>query len=281
MRNDIILEPHAGLANRMRVIASGLWLGGILNKKIKLIWNPDSDLNCPFENLFEPIADLEPIDKKKKLFIVRSTAQKSMLKRFVITCVNALISNKFIVFKDAEVKNICKGEIDIIALGKNCKILYFMTCEEFGVKTDEYKRFIPKPDIQHKINEQCKQFNLRTIGVHIRRTDNEIAIQQSPTELFIQRIKEDIEKDPDINYFLSTDDAQTEYQLKTLFGDKILTFDKEYSRDSMQGVKDALVDMYCLANTTKIYGSYWSSFSDVAARINGIPIEKIKIQNNA
>ncbi|MEI6696159.1 MAG: hypothetical protein WCO13_08830 [Bacteroidota bacterium] len=276
MQNVILLEPHGGLANRMRVIVSGLWLAGKLNKKIKLIWNLNSDLNCSFEELFEAIPNIECIEKKKALFMFRSTFQKPLLKRLIIKCINVLVSGKYVVFEDRTVKMIMNKEIDIVALGKSNKTLYFMTCEEFGDNHSEYKYFIPKPDIQQKIDRQCNQFNSKTIGVHIRRTDHEIAIKLSPTELFIQRINEDLAKDPEINYFLSTDDAATEIQFKMLFGDKIMCTEKEFSQNSSYAIKNALVDFYCLANTNKIYGSSSSSFSYIAARINGIKIENLK-----
>jgi len=270
---DIILEVYGGLGNRMRVIASGIWLAKQSNKSILLIWDENKDLNCPFEELFDSIPNLKCISKKKVYFLFRSALKKPFWKRLIISCINVLLSSKFIIIEDADVKMIQHNEIDILALSKSVKTLYFRTCEEFGNNYNEYKHFIPKSDIQLKINEQCCQFNSNTIGVHIRRTDHEIAIRSSPTELFIQRIKEDLEMDPDINYFLSTDDAATEVQLKLLFGDKIMFTHKEYSRNNPRGIKDALIDMYCLANTSKIYGSYWSSFSDIASRINNIPLE--------
>ena len=38
----------------------------------------------------------------------------------------------------------------------------------------------------------------------------------------------------------------------------------------------AMVDLYCLAKCSKIYGSHGSSFSDVAARIGNIPLKVMK-----
>ena len=46
---------------------------------------------------------------------------------------------------------------------------------------------------------------------------------------------------------------------------------RDLSRDSVNGVKDALLDLMCLSKTDKIIGSYFSSFTDIAADINGIP----------
>ncbi|MDR2121881.1 MAG: hypothetical protein LBP34_02035 [Flavobacteriaceae bacterium] len=41
---------------------------------------------------------------------------------------------------------------------------------------------------------------------------------------------------------------------------------KVLDRNLKQGIQDAVVDMFCLANTQKIYGFYWSSYSEIAAK---------------
>ena len=281
MSKDIILEPFGGLANRMRVIASGLWLGDKLHKNIKLIWNLSPELNCPFESLFEPINNIEIVNKKFRYRYFRSVEYNNSIRQISRMTTKAILTSNYNVFEDNNVKRIQAGEIDIIKIGNAFKKLYFITCEEFGNNFEKFKLFIPKPEIQKRINEYSDQFNGKTIGVHIRSTDHAIAMEQSPTILFANRILNDLEQDPAANFFLSTDDPEIEFQLKTRFSHKIITIEKEYSRNSHDGIKDALVDFYCLANTQKIYGSYWSSFSDMAARINGINVEKLRIDEKS
>jgi hypothetical protein len=53
-----------------------------------------------------------------------------------------------------------------------------------------------------------------------------------------------------------------------------LWFIKELNRNSQQGITDAVVDMFCLSKTKYIYGSYWSSFSDIASVIGDDKIIK-------
>jgi len=280
-KNYIIIEPHGGLANRMRVIASGLWLAKILDKKIKLIWNLDYSLNCSFNELFENIENIEHIEKKITYKFIQSEENKPTNLKWIIRIINIFSARNYILFEDSLVKRIRKGERDIFALASKNKTLYFRTCEEFGSNTDALRLLVPKKEIQQKINIICKQFNQKTVGIHIRRTDHSPAIEKSPTELFINRIQDDLRTDPQINYFLATDDKQIVNLFKEHFGDKIVTLDKEYSRNTIQGVKDALTDMFCLANTTKIYGSYWSSFSYISARIAGIKCETLRNKQNA
>ena len=154
--------------------------------------------------------------------------------------------------------------------------MYFQTCEEFGNNFDEFARFIPTSEIQAIIDKQTEKFNINTIGLHIRRSDNVKSINESPLELFIEKIKEELNSNLNANFFLSTDDLRTEQELKSLFNNKIITNQKNFDRNTPKGIKDAVVDLFCLSKTQYIYGSYWSSFSDIAARLGRIKLITIK-----
>jgi hypothetical protein len=130
--------------------------------------------------------------------------------------------------------------------------------------------------IQENINKNVARFNSKTIGVHIRRTDHTESINGSPLKSFIDTIRTDLLKDSSLNYFLATDDKEVEITLKKIFPGNIITYEKVYSRMNVEGIQDAMVDLYSLASTTKIYGSYFSSFSDMAARIGNIQLEIIQ-----
>ncbi len=45
------------------------------------------------------------------------------------------------------------------------------------------------------------------------------------------------------------------------------------SRNSEDGIIQAACELFALANTQKIIGSYWSSFGEIAARLGNIDIE--------
>ena len=102
------------------------------------------------------------------------------------------------------------------------------------------------------------------------------SIKGSPLEGFIEAMSRDLIADSETNFFLATDDAEVEKVLIKRFPGKIITYKKVYSRQEVKGVQDAMVDLYCLSRTNKIYGSFYSSFSEIASRIENIPLEIIK-----
>ena len=53
----------------------------------------------------------------------------------------------------------------------------------------------------------------------------------------------------------------------------ILTAKDEADRNSIAGIKGGIIDMFALSKTNKIYGSFQSSFSELAAQIGNVPIE--------
>jgi DNA-directed RNA polymerase subunit N (RpoN/RPB10) len=71
--------------------------------------------------------------------------------------------------------------------------------------------------------------------------------------------------DPAVTFFLATDSPQVAATMFEEFGARVLQHPKKsLSRDDPEAIRDALIDLYCLANCRKLIGSYWSSFTDTA-----------------
>jgi hypothetical protein len=67
-------------------------------------------------------------------------------------------------------------------------------------------------------------------------------------------------------------------ELRDVFGHRIVTPSAEARRDGVDGIRGGLIDMYTLAATRRIYGSQGSTFSKMAARLGGIPLEMLEKQ---
>jgi hypothetical protein len=142
--------------------------------------------------------------------------------------------------------------------------------------TNYYHLFKPVKPLQKLIEKQVARFLKPTTGIHIRRTDNIKSIQKSTTRLFIDMVTHLLEKDSNQLFYLSTDDLKTETLFKAEFGDYIICQDKkDFKRDSSSGIESAVIDLFNLSETRNILGSYHSSFSEIAAKIKGIPLRTI------
>lgn len=266
----IYLEPQGGLANRLRVIANGIWLKRRLNTQLCVIWNETHELNCPYHLLIEPIADFTIIPKKKVFDFVTRTVQPDNKSRFKAKLKN-LIARVEICITDED-----HQLIDVYDTVRHHKRIYIKTCQRFTDSMDEFKLFKPIPSLNLKVNELLGLLGPAGVGVQVRRTDNAMSIANSPLELFTGRMKELLAANDTTRFFLATDDVNVELELKLIFGDRIISPPKDLSRQTIAGIQAAVVDLFVLAGTGRILGSYWSSFSEVAAWMGDIPLEVIK-----
>lgn len=254
----IIIQPSGGLCNRMRVINSGWQLARWRREKLLVLWNCNAELNCPFGALFRPvtefqITDIHSVADLRKLFY-QKTARTYLTNETLLAHRNP------------------DGCLDPAYAGSLKKNIYIFTWESF-YPSEDYHLFVPTEGLQKRIDEMTSRFGPFCVGVHIRRTDNQPAIGKSSTDAFLASMKRELSVNPDTMFYLATDDFEEEKRLRETFPDRILSNQTRcLRRDSKEGMQDALLDLYSLAATKKIIGSYFSSFTDIAADMQKIPL---------
>jgi hypothetical protein len=154
-------------------------------------------------------------------------------------------------------------------LGNN---IYININGRFLYPKEPYKYFKPVNSIKSRVEDLSKEFNSCTVGVHIRRTDNKLAIAKSPIERFIELMSREKSRNEKVKFYLATDSPDSEKIIFERFPGDVIINIKELRRDRKEGIKDALVDLLCLSKTSRIIGSYWSSFTDVASEMGKIPL---------
>ena len=260
---DIIAQPLGGLCNRMRVIVSAVTLAKKMERPLEIIWTQDSSLNAKFSDLFEPIP-YKIIECP--LNSLRYKVQYHWFKDI----------RRGLVLDDQWISKNARGkDYDAWRDYFNGKDLYMQTNLDILFDND-YSLLKPKKSVIEALNNvTC---NKKTIGLHIRRTDNKKAVKYSPTNLFFTKVEEELKEDAQTKFYLATDDPQEETAFMEKFGDSIIIYRKHsLDRNNPIAIKDALVDLYNLSCCRKIYGSYWSSFSDTAALWSGIKKVVLKV----
>lgn len=271
----LVIEPRNGLANRLRVIDSGIALAKKLNKQLVVDWILNEDLNCRFDKLFEPIDGLIindgiklpfPFNRHLNLYYFFKTL------RFDISFDSISLRSKL------NRENYKFNEVDFDVHLKKYNKIFITTGEFFFPSPKKYHYFKPKPFINYEVDKMCNKLGTNFIGIHIRRVDNEYAILYSPTTLFIEVINSILKEDINTKFFLSTDSTEEEIFFKQAFPDNIFSNTKIYNRNEEKGVQDALVDMLCLSRASKIYGSFYSSFPEAATYFSGNNLIVLKNQ---
>lgn len=268
--------PVGGLANRMRAIASAYQLCKEVDSMLHILWFQDWALSAPFNSIFEQTPLLNISEASGMDFLLYDRARR---RNFHIPALPQwLLFERRI--NEIEVSPLKEQGFDFAewARGHRCH----MSCyQSFGSFPNTlYKQlFHPVSEVISQVDRYCSQFSEHTIGLHIRRTDNIDSIKFSPTSLFINKVKEEIDLHADTRVFLATDSEEVKQELLEQFGFRVITSKKSASRDSIEGIRGGLTDLWTLSATHKIYGSTGSSYSCMASSIGGKPLEILQTTN--
>lgn len=277
-KGEIYIEVTDGLANRLRTLNSFYNFSQKKQKKLFVCWEAGPGYSDEgFEKFFHN-KDIKFITKKEyncfsnKLFNLNNFVYK-----------NKKNPDKYIFeLPQSELIRLINQE-SFCYSGNSC--LEYMFPSDFS--DDEFFNLKLKNNINLEINKILDSFNENTIGVHIRRGDAwqspwKNNFKLSDDRSFILKMKEEINKDKNVKFFLSTDCRKTQNKFKKLFRNKIIVnnnknfFNSKNINSLKPFQKDAVIDLILLSKTKKIFGSNWSSFSYIASKIGKNDLEIIK-----
>ena len=239
-RKKIIVRPSGGLCNRLQVLASAMVMANELDRYLYMVWD---NYPAAFNELFEiPVVPEITVEEYNRIKEDNSGNVK-------------IIERK--TFHRIKELSPATKEDTILIFGNHS---FYNSVNDFFYVLRSFKP-------RQKIADRMITIPQNTVGVHIRRTDNKIAIAESTNENFMAIMDELVAEFNDITFFLATDDPETKELFVNKY-DRVLTYDVEYSRRDAQGVKDALLELMTLAQTRVILGSTNSSFSTMAALFN-------------
>lgn len=277
----IISEPCAGLGNRFLGLASCYHWAKENNEELRVLWKTETAMGARNEVIFtlpEEIQVVHARDYGYKVYPFSQLRYNLMKKRLKA-------SADF--FADVgEVQDLyeAEGREGIAAVIKNNDTKYLRVFTEFYPlsEIENPLGFIKPTDVVlKKVHDTIGDVDCSdTIGIHIRRADNQVCINNSPLDLFINKMKEEVELNDKTKFYLASDDKPTLDELSRVFGDRIMIMkEKSFARDNTEGIIDAYAELLCLSHSKKIIGSFYSSYSKIAAMISGIPLEIMRIEN--
>lgn len=275
---ELIINPIGGLANRMRSIASGLSLASDMQIPVRVMWPVNRDLSICYDKLFcrdslpcpltntNGIVDLfcYDIPRKRNLYLPkvfrimgsgRRLSDADGLPQFIG-------DTRGLREKIAQVKN-------VLRIRSGLEYYPFDACV--------YRRiFTPVESVRRLAASLCDVPPSEMIGLHVRRTDNVESIARSPLRLFEEVVERQIAIDSSAIFYIASDSDEVKRSLVTRFGSKHFRYSTmKVSRTTAEGMQMALAEMLVLSQCKKIYGSYWSSYSEAAAMLGNVPFEQL------
>lgn len=231
----IHLQVCAGLANRLRALVSGICFAEDLKRPLVLHWPPIEPSCCAhFEALFDP-SSLPPF-----VTVVPEYPERQRLTQ----CLSQEDLDKL---KEKE----GQGVYNLKSYG-----WFHRSDPERWLK--HLRALKPSQYIEERLSNLSFD---DTLGVHIRRGDNEKSIQGSPLSVFLDLLA----VNPSPKFLVATDDADVRAIFQKHFPQKCVFVANVLARNTEQGMIEAAIDFFALSRCEKILGSVYSSFSDIAA----------------
>ncbi len=269
----ITLRPVGGLCNRLMAIDSMIRVCESVKRDLRIIWLINEDVGISFHDIYKPLKseaiNITLVELSDRPLIYSDRLSGGLRQSVYNTLLKLLQRYKFSFVKHARETARLKASNYNFHQLKTYPSAYLSSWGKLDSLPFDSSRFL----LQVAISKKIQTFKANTIGVHIRRTDHTLAIQKSPLENFINKMKEELEANTKLSFFVASDSADVKTTLLEKFGDKIFISDKENaSRNSQSGMINAVLDLYGLANTSKIIGSSISTFTAMASEIRGIEL---------
>ena len=270
--NTIVLE--GGLGNRMRVAAAAYTMAQRTSLPFRVLWTRQWGMHCRFDELFIVDSSFTLRDARgfEQFLFARAKASNLWLPRLCQRlCFRHIILSPQIYYLQ-------RDGFDFEAWFRQDSTLMtayrdFCTWDDSLVS----QLFRPLPDIEQEVCTRAAAFSSYTIGLHIRRTDNQESIDASPVELFFNAVDHELSEHPDLHVYLATDNEPTKVLFRQRYGtDRIQTAPSQATRDNVAGIREALIEMLLLSRTTRVYGTAASTFSEMAVKFTGIPLIILK-----
>lgn len=266
----IIIEPCAGLGNRLLGLASAHTVAEKLGRELVVMWKREVGCNIRADELFDlPMQVIEisengfkkePIAQWKGDRVKKQWRQKA---------------GRFFSCDDVEQIKQEQGYEALYRMIEQEPIVYIKAfgpiCE---VGAQDYAFLKPAPGIIEKGARLFEKLDGNTVGVHVRRTDHTEAIANSPIDVFVEKMQQELTAEKETKFFVATDDATVREELRQKLPQTTLIFLESgiIDRNSREGLEDALIEMLALSKCKKIIGSYNSTFSLLPSYIGNIPL---------
>jgi hypothetical protein len=242
----LFLRPCAGFGNRIRAIASGLCAAEDTGRKLTITWAEEPAWSGNFYDYLNGPALVVPVPRplKGEQMCVKESEWDVIRRKTPST--------------------------DPIIIGSYAKF-YEPDRERW---LTHLRSLRPSEAMMVRAGIVKENMPPNYVGVHIRRTDNTQSIRESPTNAFIEKLREFPET---THFFVASDDDRERLRLSAAFPERVHTGANILDRTSREGCREAFLDFLLLSGAIEIIGSFYSSFSEMAAAYGACPLTIIQV----
>lgn len=284
----LIVGCPAGLANRLRVLTSGLAWQRLTGVQFTMWWPQTAPCSAAFTRLFEPVPEVGGAMEAEVmalpavgsyLFTPMFDIAAATEPELAFRCSGWLVPPRLPLLATAAGRLLPKAPAPFTDM--HAKVM--------AQAAIELGRLRPVETIRLRVEQfATERFRRQMIGVHVRRGDFPAQRPDATPDLkaLIRAIQTFLKSMPDAAIFVATDDgAVNPYtgkatgqegvveRLRAEFGDRIVTAEPStLDRRDPKAIEDALVDLLLLRRTQAVVGSAASSFSELAVFGRSVPV---------
>ena len=242
----IVVEAWHGLGSRLKALVSGMCAADEVGKEVHVIWSVTADCGAKFADLFDIVAAPLP----------------------VWTHVHNELSVGY-------TQHACDTQAQWDAVKHTKAVTYLKSGSRFHTTADvKFAYWLKSLKPVAAITTAVALDLTGIVGVHLRRTDNMVSITSSPNSAFITAMQA---RPAETRFFVASDSAEDRAALEAAFPGRILTVAKNLTRNSKEGLQDALKDFVALSKCSEILGSKGSAFSEMAALYGGVALTVVTV----
>lgn len=272
----IVCVNRAGIGNRLRGLVSAMRLCKKLDRKLLLFWENNKYLGCDFNDLFEN--KFNEVDEEFVKLISNqpySKTYRDVLEEDFDDHEYIILDTWKFVFLPGEIENDFNKtyaskeganidfEFDRIPMNLRLEIL------------EELIELRISKDVLDKVKSFEDKHNLKKYnGMHIRRGDNKFTTDGREKVSSDEKFAKIILDNPDEKFFVSSDSILSSICMKTISPDRIIYYpDEDKKRSTKESIQEALAAIILLSKTKYLYGSFLSTFTEMAWWFSGCKTE--------
>jgi hypothetical protein len=260
----LIMQPITGLCGRLRAVASAIRFSELHRiSRLTVAWDVGRHLFDPDMTLFDWIVEANSKGIKDFHPYLKMT---SGIRHRPRENIKAILSSP--------------------TLYVNTSYVFPFVREDYATIVRKSCSFLPppRPDIRLRIDQFRGTYFNRTVGMHMRRTDQLRSIVESPNSAFFREAETLIDQGKTI--FLATDNEESSEMMKKKFGSNIITFPKSNPtlvrrwprrQEILDDWIEDFIDLHLLATCEYVLGSRHSAYTSVAMALNRSPKSRVVV----
>ena len=259
--NALHVIPTAGLANRLRVLGSAMWVAEERSIPLVMTWPDDDAISVPFEALFTNALDRDA---------GRTT--------------RSFVNQRLVGFESAGAGDDTVVEVRSHEAFSHTGGVPAYTRPFWSAVRPHLLSLTPVEEVRRRVDAIRGRFAPTTIGVHVRSGTGPMRFDSPDRfriETFFDAVDGVLAREKDAAIYLAADATGGGERFSERYGSRLLTAlgaDPDGVRangHAEEGLRLALVDLLVLSGATCILGTSRSSFSAVAAILGGAPVRRL------